>query len=141
MRKIDFRDKTVFDFGTGTGILAILAEKPLGAAMVTAIDNDDWSIENAQENIRRNNCTRIQLEKSGIPVEGNYDIILANINKQVILENLPLLNKQLKKNGILLLSGLLAADENDILAETGKYALVLNEKTTMNNWIALRFSH
>ncbi len=56
MRELDFAGKNVFDFGTGTGVLAILAEK-LGAQKVIAIDNDDWSIENADENVKRNNCT------------------------------------------------------------------------------------
>ena len=62
MGKDNFKNKTVLDFGTGTGILAILAEK-LGAAAVTAIDNDEWSINNALENIEANHCKRIDLEK------------------------------------------------------------------------------
>ena len=62
MEKIDFKNKTVLDFGTGTGVLAILAEK-LGAAKVIAIDNDEWSINNAIENIEANNCKNIFVEK------------------------------------------------------------------------------
>ena len=95
MREIDFNDKTVFDFGTGTGVLAILAEK-LGAEKIIAIDNDEWSIENAKENIKRNNCHAIELQKADTSaVNGTFDIILANINKNVILENLALVDKQL----------------------------------------------
>ena len=88
MRLLDFKDKMVFDFGTGTGVLAILAEK-LGAASVFAIDNDEWSIENAKENIAYNDCSKILIQKAEtIPAEKQYDIILANINLNVILANL-----------------------------------------------------
>ncbi|MEO7924865.1 MAG: 50S ribosomal protein L11 methyltransferase [Chitinophagaceae bacterium] len=140
MREIDFTGKTVLDFGTGTGILAILAER-LGAAKITAIDYDEWSISNAKENVERNQCRHIFLEKADRPRGGDYDIILANINKQVIFDNLYLLARQLNKTGILLISGLLAVDETDLLTETGKYSLILSEKIRENNWIALRFSH
>jgi ribosomal protein L11 methyltransferase len=115
MKQIDFNGKTVFDFGTGTGILAILAEK-LGAIEVVAIDNDDWSITNAAENFERNKCGKIKLGKDDSPHgDKRFDIILANINKNVILEHFALLIKQLKTKGILLLSGLLEKDEKDIL--------------------------
>src|SRR5918995_4444294 len=73
MREIDFANKTVFDFGTGTGVLAILAEK-LGAKTVLAIDNDTWSIENAYENIKRNNCTAIELKLADTAaMKGKFD--------------------------------------------------------------------
>src|SRR5882724_11850115 len=87
MRGIDFNNKTVFDFGTGTGVLAILAEK-LGALKIIAIDNDDWSITNAAENIQQNNCSKIQLLKTdNTEMNQQFDIILANINKNTILGN------------------------------------------------------
>lgn len=141
MRTIDFAGKTVFDFGTGTGVLAILAEK-LGAAKVFAVDNDEWSITNAEENRQRNNCSRIILEKADDAKTGEqYDIILANINKNVILGNFSSLVRQLTPKGTLLLSGLLQDDEADILAEAGKYPLILNGKTTDRGWISLRFTY
>ena len=141
MRTIDFAGKTVFDFGTGTGVLAILAEK-LGAAKVFAVDNDEWSITNAEENRQRNNCSRIILEKADDAKTGEqYDIILANINKNVILDNFSSLVRQLTPKGTLLLSGLLQEDEADILAEAGKYPLILNGKTTNRGWISLRFTY
>ena len=141
MKNIDFMGKTVFDFGTGTGVLAILAEK-FGAAKVLAIDNDDWSITNAEENIQRNNCKRIILEKADDAKTGEqYDTILANINKNVILDNFSSLVGQLSPKGTLLLSGLLQEDEADILAEAGKYPLILNGKTADRGWICLRFSY
>jgi len=140
MRKIDFTGKTVFDFGTGTGILAILAEK-LGAERIVAVDNDEWSITNTAENLQRNHCTKVQLEKVD-NADGNhqYDVILANINKNVIIDNLSSLIKQLSPDGILLVSGLLQADEQDILSAAGKFPLKFMEKNSNNNWIALLFS-
>jgi len=128
MREIDFKDKTVFDFGTGTGVLAILI--------------DDWSMENANENFEKNNCTKIDLQKTDDAGSGKqYDIILANINKNVILENMSNLSEQLLFDGILLLSGLLVEDETDIVKAAGKFQLKLVTKTERNNWIALKFTY
>jgi ribosomal protein L11 methyltransferase len=139
MQGINFAGKNVFDFGTGTGVLAILAEK-MGAAYILAVDNDDWSIENARENLERNACTRVEVEKADrIPSGKNYDVILANINKNVILVNLPTLLAIIKPGGILLLSGLLEEDEAEIRAAVGKFSLQPGERTAKNNWISLRF--
>lgn len=141
MREINFAGKAVFDFGTGTGVLAILAEK-LGAKNILAIDNDDRSIANAAENIERNSCSRIKLEKAGnLLADEQFDIILANINRNVILDNFSSLVKKLSPGGIILLSGLMIEDEADILAEAGKFPLIFNGKTTDKGWICLRFIH
>jgi len=141
MRDINFKNKTIFDFGTGTGVLAILAEI-LGAEKITAVDNDDWSIENANENFEKNNCQKIDLQKADDAGTGKeYEIILANINKNVILENMSNLSEQLLFDGILLLSGLLVEDETDIVKAAGKFQLKLVTKTERNNWIALKFTY
>lgn len=139
MRAIDFRNKTVFDFGTGTGILAILAEK-LGAAKITAIDVDDWSISNAKENIERNNCSKISISLSSEIPNEKFDIILANINRNVILNYSSQLVKSLKEKGCLLLSGLLASDEKDILEAGSNESLKLLNHTERSNWISLLFT-
>ena len=141
MREIDFTGKTVFDFGTGTGILAILAEK-LGASKIVAVDYDEWSIANAEENLVRNKCSKVGLKKADTAAgEEQYDIILANINKNVILDNFSSLVKKLSHPGILLFSGLLEGDENDITTAASKSALRFSVKSSRNNWIALRFIH
>lgn len=141
MRDIDFGGKTVFDFGTGTGVLAILAEK-MGASHIVAMDNDDWSIDNTKENLLRNGCSMVAVEKANAVITGSmYDIILANINKNVILDNLAALVTILRPGGILLLSGLLEEDEADIRAAAGNFTLVAGRKTTKNNWISLRFNY
>jgi len=140
MREIDFTNAVVFDFGTGTGILAILAEK-LGAKTVFAVDNDHWCIENAGENIQRNNCSSIALElkdKVEIPAEG-YDIILANINRNIILANLEPLAHSLKKGGKLLLSGLLSEDEAAILDAAERFPLIHQTTKNRDKWICMMF--
>ncbi len=141
MKGIDFKNKTIFDFGTGTGVLAILAEK-LGAQNIIAVDNDDWSIENSAENIKKNNCSYIKLQKAENAGSGKlYDIILANINKNVILDNMENLARQLNPSGIVLLSGILTIDELAILSATEKFQLKLKGRAERNNWIALKFAN
>ena len=140
MRNIDFKDKTVFDFGTGTGILAVLAQK-LGAAKVTAIDIDEWSIENAKENFERNGCTDIDVQLSTIIPSEQFDIILANINRNVILQFLSQLKKALKNNSKILLSGLLTTDENDIVTACESHNLQLQKKIERTGWVSLLFAN
>lgn len=141
MKRIDFTGKSVLDFGTGTALLAILAEK-LGATKVVAIDNDNWSIENATENIRQNHCNEVEILKAGSVKElGKFDIILANINRNVILENMPDLSTQLTKKGNLVLSGILKEDQTDILHSAGEYGLELKHEIERNNWLSFSLSH
>ena len=139
MRKIDFAGKMVLDFGTGTGVLAILAEK-LGAKKIIAIDNDEWSIENANENIKNNNCGAIDLRKADTAIAGAFDIILANINKNVILDNFSVLTSQLETGGTLLLSGLLREDEDVIFRKSVEYSLHITQTTVRDNWLCLNLS-
>lgn len=137
MQQLPIRGKQVLDFGTGTGILAILAEK-LGAAAITAIDNDDWSIENAQENIAVNNCQAIELKKAeNLAGLAQFDIILANINRHVILANMLDLRQHLRAGGVLILSGLLPDDAPVIAEKAAAADLRLIEEKHYNNWIGL----
>ena len=138
MKGIDLKGKSVLDFGTGTGILAILAAKS-EAKNILAIDNDEWSIANAKENFVKNNCTKINLRKaSDTASEMKFDVILANINKNVILENLVLLREQLNKGGQILLSGLLEDDKEEILSIATQLNLKLKKELIRSNWIALQ---
>jgi len=139
MRQIAFADKQVFDFGTGTGILAILAEK-LGAAQVLATDLDEWSIANTLENIEVNHGSRISVLQSDSAVQGGiFDVILANINKNVLMETIPALKQQLAPDGVLLLSGLLAEDEAEIVGRAVESGLYMDDKVLKNNWLCMRF--
>ena len=138
MRSLDLTDKSVLDFGTGTGVLAILAEKK-GASNILAIDNDEWSIENTKENIEKNKCEMIDVELTSILPKGKFDIILANINKNVLLENMEQLKECMDRNGYLLMSGLLKTDEDDIMEASRSVELQLKNKTVRDNWISLLY--
>jgi len=141
MSELNFENKVVLDFGTGTGILAILSEK-LGASKIVAIDNDDQSIENARENFDTNNCSRIRLTQASTAiVDINFDIILANIIKGVILDNLTAFTKQMVNGGVILLSGLLADDEQEILEKATRNGLILDKKIEDKNWICLQMTY
>lgn len=130
--------KKVIDFGTGTGVLAILARK-MGAGEIIAIDHDDWSIENAAENFEKNNCTSIQLQKLDHFPGGKYDMILANINLNVIAGNMQAMAAAIEEEGILLVSGLLKDDLADILEISGKFGLALKTRVEKNNWLCIAF--
>ena len=139
MQGMDLRGKRVLDFGTGTGVLAILAER-LGAEEVVAIDNDEWSIANARENLIANTCSRITILKEDrvASVAGVFDLILANINKHVIVDQLGDLGQQLAPGGVIILSGLLRDDSEDIENEALKNNLSVSNWTTKGSWICLR---
>jgi len=142
MGSLDLIGKSVIDFGTGTGILAILAQK-LGAASILALDNDEWSIANARENIIENKCGDgiIDLIRSNqFPSGKKFDFILANINLNVILENLPVLISSCKPGGIVLLSGLLVSDEAKILSRIPGGYFEKTEVQTLDGWILIRLN-
>jgi len=141
MQLIDFTNKSVFDFGTGTGILAILAEK-LGANEVMAVDYDDWCIENATENLETNDCRNIILMKGDTAnVMQTFNIILANINRNIIEANLQYLVSNLANNAQLLLSGLLQEDEEPIKQQLLKYNLTHVNTLHRSGWIAMRYTN
>ena len=140
MRGIDFANKSVFDFGTGTGLLAILAHK-LGAVDILAVDNDDWCIENASENIVVNNTQSIEIQKvDNAKLNKKFNIIIANINKNIILDNLAFLAEATVPRGVVLLSGLLVEDEPEIEAACAALGWKHQETRTRNNWIALHYT-
>lgn len=118
MKTVDFKDKSVIDFGTGTGVLAILAEK-MGAKDIVAIDKDEWSIENAEENIQTNHCSKISVLQASDPAGETVhpaDIVLANITADVLLQHASALKALTKNNGLLILAGFLEKDAGTVLA-------------------------
>ena len=133
MEELDLVGKTVLDFGTGTGILAILAEMK-GAVSVVAIDNDDWSVENAAENIGVNQASKIVLEKAdSLEKFGTFNVILANINKHVLLANMGALKQHLTKGGVIIMSGLLAGDRSDILTSANSHGIQFVDEKNQTN--------
>jgi len=140
MKDLELSRKTVLDFGTGTGVLAILAEM-LGAVNILAIDNDDWCVENAGENIARNNCRQITVRKGSLEVSGERktDLILANINRHILLQYMPLLHGKLNVYGRLLMSGLLSEDKDIIIKAATDAGFIFKNLKEQNNWIAILF--
>ena len=137
--EIDHKGKKVLDAGCGTAILAVMAEK-LGAKEVIAYDIDDWSIENAPENVALNNCQTVAVFGGTIrtlKLKGPFDIILANINKNVLLDEMEEYAKMLVKGGYLLLSGFYEHDNNDIIARAAEYGLQFMRGGTKNEWSSL----
>ena len=135
MAALDFTGKRIIDFGTGTGVLAILAEK-CGASSVVAIDNDEWSIRNAEENILLNNCSRIDLRHAEtLIIENNADIILANINLNIIIANLNKIFNALKAGGTVIMSGMLTSDKERISNELLNNGFILKDIRERNGWI------
>jgi len=139
MQTVDFKNKSVLDFGTGTGVLAILAEK-LGASSVMAIDYDEWSINNAIENIAANNSKNIIVEKRNT-ITGLFcvDIIVANINFSVLQENAENLFKLSLPRTILIISGFLENDEENIVSVFTKNGFTRKRKLQKKGWLALQF--
>jgi ribosomal protein L11 methyltransferase len=137
--KNDFSGKRVLDMGCGTGVLAILAELK-GASKIDAIDIDNWCYLNSLENIERNNCKNIMIyEGDSTLLQGNkYDIIIANINRNILLKDLKQYASCLSKDGILFLSGFYENDIKIIETECNKYMLKLVETLERNNWVSLK---
>ncbi len=138
MSRINFAGKTVFDFGTGTGVLAILAEK-MGAVKIEAIDNDEWSIENTKENIAANNCTDISIELANkINTINQYDIILANINLNVLLANMKDIATICKKGSGIIFSGILIADEQILRQSALEQGIVFENIAEKSGWLCIK---
>lgn len=140
--QIDHKGKDVLDIGTGTGILAIMASK-LGAKSITVTDIDNWSIQNSKENFEINqvdNLTIMEGSIDNLTFKQPYDIIYANINKNVLLEELALYAAVLKNGGILLLSGFYSEDLMQIQAHAQISGLHTIHYKTSDNWALLRLS-
>lgn len=137
MKGLYLTGKRVLDFGTGTAVLAILAEK-MGASKIDAIDNDAWSIENSVENAAANLCKKIKLVKADTIDTGEiYDVILANINLNVILHNLPVLKAVSKSETILLLSGIMKADEVNMMQSLAASGWQYLQTVQKGDWICM----
>lgn len=136
----DFNGKSVLDMGSGTGVLAILAAMK-GAAAIDAIDIDNWCYLNAKENIERNNCGHINVYEgtADLLVDQQYDIIMANINRNILLEDIPAYVKCLNKGGILFLSGFYTEDLPKISERCGEVGLKFEKNLEKNNWVAVKY--
>ena len=135
-------NKLVLDMGCGTGVLAILSEMR-GAKKVDAIDIDAWCVENSIENVERNNCWKIgvQLGDASLLVDSKYDLIIANINRNILLEDIPTYAKCLNEKGVLLLSGFYLNDLDIISSKCEGNNLRFEKNLEKNNWVATKYVH
>jgi ribosomal protein L11 methyltransferase len=136
----DIQNRSVLDMGCGTSVLAILAAKR-GAKNVVAIDNDEWAYNNSLENIVMNNEPGISvlLGDAGLLTGMHFDIIIANINRNILLNDIHTYADALNNKGVLLMSGFYTQDIEIITEECAKYNINLERSIIKNNWVALRF--
>lgn len=137
---LDVAGKKVLDMGCGTGILAIFAEMK-GAKPIDAIDIDNWCYQNSLENVERNNCIDISVYEGDASLlkDKKYDVIIANINRNILLNDMNTYASCLDENGVILLSGFYKEDIPVIDAEVSKYGLKLDKQIERNNWVALKY--
>jgi ribosomal protein L11 methyltransferase len=135
MFNLDLKDKFILDMGSGTGVLAILASK-LGARHLIAIDSDEWAFKNAKENSQLNNISNINFIHGDINDIGHtkFDVVLANISRNVILNDIEIYVDQMKDDGEILLSGFLKEDIPLILEKTGQLGLELVVVKNKDKW-------
>lgn len=141
LMEIDCTDKNVLDMGCGTAVLAIMA-KLKGASSVLAIDIDQWCVENSLENISRNDCDSIEVQlgdASILPNEPIFDLIIANINRNILLRDMQAYLKALKNGGTLLLSGFYQEDLSVIKEVCTDLNMQFVDNKVKNNWVAAKF--
>ncbi|TPV34083.1 50S ribosomal protein L11 methyltransferase [Paucihalobacter ruber] len=140
--KNDLKGKVVLDMGCGTAVLAILAEK-LGAKKVDAIDIDNWCYLNSLENTERNNCTKISVFEGDASLLGEqfYDVIIANINRNILLDDMATYVSCLNPNGMVFLSGFYREDIPAITEKTEELGLSLVDTLEKNKWVALKLKN
>lgn len=136
---IDHQNKRVMDAGCGTAILSVMACKR-GAKEVEAFDIDEWSVVNGEENKTLNQCMNIHLQQGKITevkLNGTFDIILANINKNVLLEEIKIYTTYLQPKGLLLLSGFYTHDIPDLLKEASSHKFTEQKRDERETWACL----
>lgn len=140
MKELSLVGKNVLDMGCGTAVLAILAAKEK-ALQVTAIDIEDWAYENALENVQRNQCTNVEVFKAGAEIlqENSYDIVLANINRNILMRDMPIYVRSMKADAKLLLSGFFESDIALLREKAESLDLTFNFMKKKEDWCLLAF--
>ena len=138
--EMDLTNKKVLDMGCGTGILAIFAEMK-GADLIDAIDIDNWCYLNSIENVERNNCSNISVFEGDAALleDKSYDVIIANINRNILLNDMEAYMNCLSEEGVILFSGFYKDDIPVIDTEVSKYGLKLDKTIERNNWVSLKY--
>jgi ribosomal protein L11 methyltransferase len=139
------KNAKVLDMGSGTGILAIAAEM-LGASEVLGVEIDDWVVDNANDNLKINQTTQTQMVHGHVKAlesvrDGYYDVVLANIHREVLLADMADYQRVLKSSGHLLLSGLREEDVPMILEKSQSINLVLQQTQIIEGWVMMMFEN
>jgi len=136
--EINISGKRVLDMGCGTGVLAILACMK-GASTITAIDIDEWAYENTLENVRSNKCSQIIVKQGGAELLKNtsYDLILANINRNILLNDMDAYAKTMMSGSQIVFSGFYSLDISHINQKARALGLRMLRQTEKNGWVAL----
>ncbi|MEO6884202.1 MAG: 50S ribosomal protein L11 methyltransferase [Bacteroidia bacterium] len=139
--KLSLDKKNILDMGCGSGVLSIMASKR-GAATVFAVDIDEWSYKNTLENTVINNTKNVDVCKGDAQIlaDKKFDIILANINRNVLLDDMKIYFSALEKNGDLLMSGFLKQDAETLKTKAFETGFIFQEEVSENNWLFLHFS-
>lgn len=140
MFSLPILNKVVLDMGCGTGVLAILAKK-LGATATLAIDIDEWSVENTIENCQVNNTSDIEVKKGDarlLPTEAKFDVILANINKNILKQDMQAYYNCLQTNGYLLLSGFFITDVEELTQHATQLGFSFDSTSSKNAWAIIQ---
>jgi ribosomal protein L11 methyltransferase len=147
MTKLDFLNKSVWDYGSGTGILAIMAEL-MGAKSIVANDNEEWAYNNSLENAILNQCDKVKFHYGDIasceaveflkPDVDKFDIIIANITKNILLESALKIGQYSQSGTELLLSGFYLTDIEDLKNKFGEHNFTIVDQSSLNNWTCLR---
>ncbi len=137
--ELESMPRNILDMGSGTGVLAIIAEK-LGAKEILAIDIEDWSVENAIENAERNQCKNIDVKCGNVDllINQKFGLIIANINKNVLTSHMEQYALSLEKEGILLLSGFFESDVADLVNFASQFGLEKIEVYSKETWAGIK---
>lgn len=139
MLETDFKGKEVLDMGSGTAVLAILAKK-LGAGHTVAIDNDEWAYRNAFTNVDLNGVSDIDIILGdALSIQGQYDVVLANINRNILLRDMHYYVEAMKPGAHIFFSGFYSEDLEHIKVEAERLGLHYERHLTRNNWVAAEF--
>lgn len=141
--ELGLKNKSVLDMGCGTAVLAILAEK-LGATKLDAIDIEDWAFENAKDNLELNHSKNIKVYLGDVSqlkeLNATYDVVIANINRNVLMADLPEYSKSMNKGGVLMLSGFFTTDQPILVLKAEEVGLKFDYMKEKNGWAMLRFN-
>ena len=139
MLETDFKGKEVLDMGSGTAVLAILAKK-LGSARTVAIDNDEWAYRNAFTNIELNGISDIEIVLGdALSINGSFDMVLANINRNILLRDMHYYVEAMRPNAHIFFSGFYTEDLPSIQEEAERLGLHYCRHLSRNNWVAAEF--